>query len=209
MTLLKTKGPQTVAELGCASGVCGEAARQQLTRLASEGLVTSTAEPRGVGRPAQVWRLTAAGNARFPDGHADFAAQLLRLLRAEFGDDALDRLIELRAAESKAAYAAALSGAADLRERVTRLAEARTREGYMAEVWPEGDGYLLVENHCPICVAATACQSFCRTELATFREVMGPDAVVERTEHIVQGNRRCAYRITPAGAADPSGRASE
>lgn len=197
MTLLKTKGPQTVAELGCATGVCGEAARQQLVRLAGEGLVVSTAQPRGVGRPVQVWSLTPAGNARFPDGHAELAAQLIRLVGAEFGEKGVERLIELRAAESKTAYAAALEGATDLANRVDRLAAARTREGYMAEVWPEGDGYLLVENHCPICVAATACQTFCRTELETFRAVLGPGADVERTEHIVRGDRRCAYRITP------------
>ena len=107
----------------------------------------------------------------------------------------LDRLIDARAAESKAAYAAALEGAAGLGERVARLAEARTREGYMAESRAEGEGYVLVENHCPICVAATACQGFCRAELDTFREVLGPDASVERTEHIVGGDRRCAYRI--------------
>ena len=198
MTLLKTKGPQTVAELGCATGVCGEAARQQLVRLAGEGLVASTAAPRGVGRPVQVWSLTPAGNARFPDGHAELAAQLIRLVGAEFGEKGIERLIELRAAESRSAYAKALEGATDLADRVDRLAGARTREGYMAEVWPEDDGgYLLVENHCPICVAATACQTFCRTELETFRAVLGPDAHVERTEHIVRGNRRCAYRITP------------
>ena len=84
---------------------------------------------------------------------------------------------------------------ADLGERVARLAEARTREGYMAESRAEGEGYLLVENHCPICVAATVCQGFCRAELDTFRQVLGPDALVERTEHIVNGDRRCAYRI--------------
>ena len=66
----------------------------------------------------------------------------------------------------------------------------------MAESRAEGEGYVLVENHCPICVAATACQGFCRAELDTFREVLGPGASVERTEHIVQGDRRCAYRIS-------------
>jgi predicted ArsR family transcriptional regulator len=93
--------------------------------------------------------------------------------------------------------AAALEGAGDLGERVARLAEVRTREGYMAESWAEGDGYLLVENHCPICVAPTVCQGFCRAELDTFRQVLGPDASVERTEHIVNGDRRCAYKIAP------------
>jgi predicted ArsR family transcriptional regulator len=195
LVLLKTRGPQTAADLGKATGVTTEAARQQLVRLAADGLVVATAEPRGVGRPAQVWGLTAAGNARFPDAHAELTAQLIGAIRAQLGEDVLDRLIDTRSAESKAAYAAALEGASGLGERVARLAEARTREGYMAESRAEGKGYLLVENHCPICVAATACQGFCRAELETFREVLGPDATVERTEHIVQGDRRCAYRI--------------
>jgi predicted ArsR family transcriptional regulator len=195
LVLLKTRGPQTAADLAKAIGVTGEAARQQLVRLAADGLVVATAEPRGVGRPAQVWSLTEAGNARFPDAHAELTAQLIGAIRTQLGEKVLDRLIESRSAESRAAYAAALEGAADLGERVARLAEARTREGYMAESRAEGEGYVLIENHCPICVAATACQGFCRAELDTFRDVLGPDASVERTEHIVQGDRRCAYRI--------------
>lgn len=54
---------------------------------------------------------------------------------------------------------------------------------------------MLVENHCPICAAATACAGFCRSELETFRAVLS--AEVERSEHILAGARRCAYRITP------------
>jgi predicted ArsR family transcriptional regulator len=196
LVLLKTRGPQTVAALGKATGVSAEAARQHLVRLAADGLVVATAQRRGVGRPVQVWGLTEAGNARFPDAHAELTAQLIDSIRAQLGEAVLDRLIESRAAESKAAYAAALTGAAGLGEKVARLAEARTREGYMAESLAEGEGYVLVENHCPICVAAKACQGFCRAELDTFRAVLGPDASVERTEHIVQGDRRCAYRVT-------------
>jgi predicted ArsR family transcriptional regulator len=193
---LKTRGPQTTADLGKAAGVTAEAARQQLVRLAADGLVVATSQPRGVGRPAQVWCLTEAGNARFPDAHGELTAQLIGTIRTQLGEEVLDRLIASRAAESKVAYASALEGAADLGERVARLAEARTREGYMAESWPEGDGYVLVENHCPICVAAKACQGLCRAEADTFRAVLGPDVSVERTEHIVQGDRRCAYRIS-------------
>ena len=195
LVLLKTRGPQTTAELGKATGLTGEAVRQQLGRLAGDGLIVAATERRGVGRPAHVWTLTPAGNARFPDTHAELTAQLIRSIRTQLGEDALDRLIDARAAESKAAYAAALEGAADLGERVDRLAQARTREGYMAESRAEGAEYILVENHCPICVAATACQGFCRAELDTFREVLGPGTSVERTEHIVGGDRRCVYRI--------------
>ena len=205
LLLLKKRGPQTANELGCAAGVCGEAARQQLVRLQSEGLIKSTAEPRGVGRPAQVWSLTPTANARFPDAHAELAAQLIRTIRDECGQETLDRLIDRRAAESKATYAAALAGAADLGEQVSRLAAARTREGYMAEARAAGDGYLLIEHHCPICVAAAACQGFCRAELQTFRDLLGPGVCVERTEHLVRGDRRCAYRIVPDAAGQSEG----
>src|SRR5262249_36981887 len=110
LVLLKMRGPQTAADLGKAAGVTGEAARQQLARLAADGLVVATTAARGgVGRPAQVWALTAAGNARFPDAHAEVTAHLIRAIRDQFGEAALDRLIDARAAESKAAYAAALA----------------------------------------------------------------------------------------------------
>jgi predicted ArsR family transcriptional regulator len=83
-----------------------------------------------------------------------------------------------------------------------QLARVRTEEGYMADVRPDGrGGFLLIENHCPICAAATACQGFCTTELDLFRAVLGPDASVERMEHIVSGDRRCVYSVRPGSAS--------
>jgi predicted ArsR family transcriptional regulator len=195
LMLLKTRGPKTAADLGAALGVTGEAARQQLVKLAADGLVEATATPHGVGRPQQSWCLTAKGNARFPDAHAELTVGLLRAVRSTWGEAALDQLIATRAAESLEGYRAALEGAADLGERVRRLAEARSREGYMAECQPAGGGYLLVENHCPICAAAAACQGFCHAERDVFQKALGDGVSVERTEHIVSGDRRCAYRI--------------
>ena len=82
LLLLKTRGPQTSADLATALGVTGEAVRQQLIKLAADGLVTASAEPRGVGRPSQFWSLTAEGNARFPDAHAELTAQLQATLES-------------------------------------------------------------------------------------------------------------------------------
>src|SRR5437660_2264472 len=106
LVLLKTRGAQTAADLGRAAGVSGEAARQQLVKLAAEGLVAATARPRGVGRPAQVWALTEKGQARFPDTHAELTVALLRAVRTELGEEALEKLIAARAAESLAGYTA-------------------------------------------------------------------------------------------------------
>lgn len=206
LTLLKTRGAQTSAALGEALGVTGEAARQQLARLAADGLVASSAEVRGVGRPSQLWKLTPEGHARFPDAHAELTVQLIGAIRDQLGDEALDRLIEARGAGLLSKYRGAVAEGADVEERLARLAEVRTEEGYMAEWRAEGEGYLFVENHCPICAAATACQGFCRAELDTFRKVLGDGVAVERTEHVVAGGRRCAYRVSLVHPDPPKGR---
>jgi len=86
-----------------------------------------------------------------------------------------------------------------LRARAERLARLRTAEGYVAEVVPDGrNSVVLVEHHCPICDAATTCQGLCRGELELFRRVLGTGVTVTRTEHLLSGDLRCAYRLTPA-----------
>jgi predicted ArsR family transcriptional regulator len=198
LLLIKNDGPQLAASVGEAFAITSEAARQQLMKMAEEGLVEAIAEPSaGRGRPRQLWHLTEAGNRRFPDGHAELTASLLSLVVDKLGPAALDAVIAAREAETEARYKAEMAGDGDLASRVRRLADIRTREGYMADCWEEADGSLvLVENHCPICTAATACAGFCRSELETFRAVLG--AEVERAEHILLGARRCAYIVRPA-----------
>jgi predicted ArsR family transcriptional regulator len=110
-------------------------------------------------------------------------------------------VIDARSQAARAGYAGALDGAADLKERVARLAEIRSREGYMAEWRTDGKGYRLIENHCPICAAATECQGFCRTELELSSWALGPDVSVARTEHIIDGARRCVYRFESSECA--------
>ncbi len=197
MLALKMRGAQTAAAIGDHLGTTGEAVRQQLVRLAEEGLVSSHSVSQGVGRPSLFWDLTEAGNKRFPDTHADLTVQLLHSVRTILGDDALDTLIAHRETETRRQYQTRLKDLS-LDERVKELADIRSAEGYMADAEKREDGsWLLIENHCPICAAADACQGFCRSELQVFRAVLGPDVSVNRTEHILAGARRCAYVIAP------------
>ncbi|UJW85624.1 transcriptional regulator [Devosia sp. SL43] len=198
---LKMHGALSSSALGSMLGTTGEAARQQLARLAEDGLVTSTTQARGVGRPTQSWSLTPAAQARFPDTHAALTVQLLDIVRSSLGDAALDTIIAARETDTRAAYEAAIADRTSLRDKVAALADLRTAEGYMADWREESDGSLvLIENHCPICAAATACQGFCRAELDVFRAVLGPNAEVTRDEHIVSGGRRCSYAIRETDA---------
>jgi predicted ArsR family transcriptional regulator len=109
----------------------------------------------------------------------------------------LEKLIRVRETGTRKRYEALLSGEQTLARKIAHLAEIRNKEGYMATWEKEEDGcYLLIENHCPICAAASACTGFCRSEQAIFEHVLGRDVRVERVEHLLAGARRCAYRIT-------------
>lgn len=197
--LLKTRGPATAAALARELRITAVGARQHLARLAADGLVAHGDERQGVGRPKRHWRLTDKAAGRFPDGHAQMTAEILSAVRAVFGEPGLDRLIRQRERETLTRYKAAMRGAASLPDRVRRLAQLRSEEGYMAECQSDGDGgLLLIENHCPIFAAARLCQGLCRSELQVFRNVLGR-CIVERTDHVLAGARRCAYRIAPIG----------
>ena len=196
---LKSRGPQPAATLAAACAITPMGAHKQLRALQAQGLVAAHDAADGPGRPKRVWTLTAGGHARFPDRHADLAVQLIRQAAVVLGPEAVDRLIAAREQEQQADYAAALSGLATLGARVRKLAELRAREGYMARAEKHGKAWLLVEDHCPICAAAAACQGLCRSELQIFARCLGEGAHVERVEHVLAGGRRCAYRVTAAG----------
>jgi predicted ArsR family transcriptional regulator len=197
---LKTKGPQPAAPIARRLGVTAMAVRQQLYALRDTGLVTYQDERRKVGRPARVWRITEEAQARFPDSHAELTVEMLSMIRAIFGERGINRLLSERTRLQTKTYSERLRDAGQsLAARVKALARIRVEQGYMAEVARQRDGsFLLMENHCPICAAASACQGLCREELILFASVLGKDVSIERIDHILAGARRCAYRIMPA-----------
>src|SRR4051812_21449747 len=73
---LKMHGALSSARLGEMLGTTGEAARQQLVKLARDGLVAATGEAGAVGRPLLMWGLTPEAMSRFPDTHAALTVQM-------------------------------------------------------------------------------------------------------------------------------------
>ena len=196
--LLKTEGALDSAQLARRLRLTRMAVRQHLYALQRERLVAAEERPVPLGRPAKYWRLTPEADRLFPDAYAELSVALIGALGDTFGPAGLERVLQSRNAKQRSEYAARIAPSAGLEAKLRELARVRTEEGYMAEVKRDGTGFLFIENHCPICAAATACQGFCMTELDLFRAVLGPDITVERAEHIVSGDRRCLYRVTPA-----------
>jgi len=197
LMLLKTRGALTAGEISKELGITTEGARLQLLKLTEEGLIQSSHESKGVGRPTQYFSLSELGNKGFPDTHAELTVKLIQQIKETLGDEALQTVISAGEQKAKLRYSQQLNQASSLEDKVRQLTEIRNREGYMAEYTKEDNGYLLVENHCPICAAAKICQGFCTSELNTFKFVLGDEVNITRVNHIIAGDRRCAYKIIP------------
>jgi predicted ArsR family transcriptional regulator len=197
INLLKQEGARDSQQLAFRLGVSAMAVRQHLYALQAEQLVTYREEARAMGRPAKLWQLTLAADRFFPDGYAQLTLSLIDSVKETFGEAGLERLLDVRTRQQIADYQTQISMQSSLPQKLEALANLRTDEGYMAEIQSLDDGsFVLIENHCPICAAATACTELCDRELEIFQSVLGQEVNVERTEHIVGGARRCAYRVS-------------
>jgi len=196
---IKSLGPQTAKALSRQLGMTTMGARQHLAVLEQQDLVSQTeSEKQKRGRPVRRWQLTQRAQQRFPDIHDQIVTDLIATVLDTFGQEGLDQLIDKRAQSLKQVYENGLKSCTNLSEKVAVLSDIRSKAGYMSECSLGEDGNLmLVENHCPLNDAAQACNGFCRTELEMFQNLLADDARIERTDHIMEGERRCAYRIIP------------
>ncbi len=198
---LKRVESATAATLAAEFQLTDTAVRQHLDALESNGMVQRyQGVPDGRGRPPVHWQLTALAEELFPDRHADLTVDLIGSIRQALGDEALSKVVTARAERQLAMYRAALPEA-DVPVRVRALAALRTTEGYLAEVTTDpddADSLVLTEHHCPIHDAATACVGLCGAELTLFQQALGADVVVTRNQHLLSGDARCSYRISPA-----------
>jgi predicted ArsR family transcriptional regulator len=201
---LKSLGEAQAETIAMRLGITVQAVRQRLDRLLDENLVEFSDQPRGRGRPRRIWSLTPKATSLFPDTHAQLTVDLIGTIRSELGEKAFGRLLQRRSEEIAVSYRHRLAREPDMAGKLAALADIRSAEGYMARLEElPGEGYLLVEDHCPICAAATVCQGFCSVELEVFRGLLDDGWQIERQDHLLLGARRCAYRITPTVAPVP------
>ncbi len=197
LQLLKMNGPATAKQLAEQLAMTAMGARQHLLQLQKSGVVDNYHKSEKVGRPTQYWQLTTKANDKFTDSHAQLATQLIEQVVDVYGAEGLAKIVAGREQKVLSQYLQAIGKAGSIEERLQILTELRSAEGYMANWEKNGDSYLFVENHCPICAAAATCQNLCVSEYNLLDKCFEGYASIDRVEHILGGERRCTYRITP------------
>ncbi|MXY19165.1 MAG: iron-sulfur cluster biosynthesis transcriptional regulator SufR [Synechococcus sp. SB0665_bin_28] len=202
LTILLRLGQATATSMASQLGVSVQVMRRHLRSLEQEGLVESSCNTTGPGRPSNLWRLTARGRDHFPDGSEEFARGLLHTVAHCLGPEQLQTLLGQQAAAQAQRYRRLL-GDCPLEKRLQRLVELRRREGYVADYQPCQDrrSWLLKAFHCSVARIAEQFPVICSQELQLYRSIF-PDCHVERFHWIQEGDHYCGFRVQQNTTAD-------
>jgi DeoR family transcriptional regulator, suf operon transcriptional repressor len=193
MVAVKKSQPVTAKELSVEFGVSSNAIRRHLKELELDGLVAYGREQRGLGAPTFAYRLTAQGEALFPNRYRDALEELLSHVEERAGRGEVDRIFAERF-RSQAEQLKHELADQPVEERLQRLVRWLSDGGYMAEWKAENGAITLAEHNCAIRAVAQRYPEICAAEARFFTDVLA--AGVERREHITAGSNACTYAIT-------------
>ena len=200
--MLLERGPVTAAQIADALGLGPAAVRRHLDALLTDGQASYRAAPRrgprGRGRPAKVFLLTAAGRAQFEHTYDDLAVAALRFLSERDGEQAVRSFAERRVIDLVDRHQADVVAAADPVARAQALAVALTSAGYAASVEYVGNGAQLCQHHCPVSHVAAEFPQLCEAETAAFADLLGVH--VQRLATIARGDAVCTTHVPEARA---------
>ena len=201
--LLKRRGPLPVEDIADHLDVTVSGARQHLSSLERDGVVTYQRIRQGPGRPRHLYELTERGDALFPRRYAELLNELLGYVR-EADPSLVDRVFGRRAQRRADAARDRLHGES-LAERLRDVVGILDDEGYYPELDPQDDGsWRLVVRNCPVRALGERYASACTAEVGYLRRLL-PGADVRRTAHLLNGQPFCAYEIRPDGAEPVGG----
>jgi DeoR family suf operon transcriptional repressor len=192
---IKTQGEAGAESIAAALGITVSGARQHLTAIERDGLITHRDQRDGPGRPRHLYALTAAGDALFPRAYAELTNELLEYVDDE--DPQLLARIFARRARRRLEQARARTQGHPFAEKVAIIARILDEDGYLADFAERDDGtFVISEHNCAVLSVAQRYSLACSSELEFLSQAL-PEAEVERIAHRIGGAHVCAYHVRP------------
>jgi predicted ArsR family transcriptional regulator len=196
--LLLEHGSATATELSEALGLTCAAIRRHLDAMLADGLVEARERPvrgpRGRGRPAKLFSLTASAREALPHTYDDLATAALRWIAQHDGPAAVSAFAAAQVAALEERCRAAMREAGDdPLARAEALASALTAEGYAAGASAIASGGQLCQHHCPVAHVAAEFPQLCEAETQVISRLIGTH--VQRLATIANGDGVCTTHI--------------
>ncbi|MBF6594092.1 MAG: ArsR family transcriptional regulator [Thermaceae bacterium] len=169
-------------------GISKVAVHRHLEDLEREGLVRARVEKNlGRGRPKQVF-VAVDEQAQY----ARMCDDILTHLRELFGTGMVLEVLSRRNAKLLGELTPYLEGLS-LEQKLYRLAEFLTQQGYQASYYQENGFWYLEQGRCPKLALSMEHPEFCGAELEMYQKLLS--LPILREERIVLGGSCCRYRI--------------
>lgn len=198
--LLET-GPITASEVADHLGLTGTAVRRHLDALVDAGFAEASetapfgpTKPRGRGRPAKLFTLTAAGRSAFDQGYDDLALAALRHMADVGGNEAVLDFARGRAGEMVRRYQDLVDDGATVERRAELLAQALRDDGFASSADLTSElGIQLCQHNCPVAHVAEEFPQLCDAETEAFGRLIGTH--VARLATLSHGDGLCTTHI--------------
>ncbi len=204
--LLLESGALTATQLAEQLGLTGTAVRKHLDALVAAGWAEASerapygpTRPRGRGRPAKVYSLTAGGRENFTAAYDELAAAAIRQLEVLGGAEAVTQFARQRSADMVSRYADKVDLTASTEQRVEQLAQLLREDGFAATLDPATNGIQLCQHHCPVAHVAEQFPQLCDAETEAFGDVLGTH--VTRLATIAHGDCVCTTHVAVTDGA--------
>jgi predicted ArsR family transcriptional regulator len=166
--------------------------RHHITRLQAEGLVGSSEERHGVGRPRLLYFLTDEGRELFPSRYLRLTLLLLSHLKEKMPGSQIDELFNQIAYDLAAEEQDRIAGLS-IEQRLELIKKLLNREGFRVDWERQGESFQIREVSCPYFHIGQNHPEICVVDQTLINLLI--DAPVQKTQCMLRGDTHCVYII--------------
>jgi len=182
----------TINDLAEAVEINPISVRHHISRLETEGLVSSVEERHGVGRPRRLYFLTEKGVENFPARTVRLTTHLIDQLKESLPSETVTQLFKDMAINMIKEYGNGVDiKSLSLNDKADLLQECLTAEGFNVQIEQSNDELLIKETSCPYIHVGKVHSEVCTFDQTLITEVF--DATPERTTCLLDGDNFCTY----------------
>ena len=192
LRILLSRQRCTIIELAEAVNINPISVRHHITRLEAEGLVGSSEERHGVGRPRRLYFLTESGLERFPSRYLKLTIRLLEQLKGTMPEPMVSNLFSQMAKDVAAEYEMKVRGL-NIEERLDLVTDLLSSEGFTVEWESKGDEYHIREISCPYYHIGQSHPEVCSVDQTLISTMLSVPA--EKVKCVLDGDSYCTYVV--------------
>jgi DeoR family transcriptional regulator, suf operon transcriptional repressor len=189
---LLTRRQCTINELAEEVNINPISVRHHISRLEAEGLVTSTEEKHGVGRPRRNYFLTDNGQELFPTRYLRLTLRLLEQLKETVPQPIINQLFYQMAQDLAADYAHDLAGLS-VEQKLNLIQNLLTSEGFTVDWEHQDDQYIIRETNCPYFHVGQNHPEVCSVDQTLISTLLNIPA--EKVNCMLHGDANCTFVI--------------